>query len=116
MIFERHEYVPSEADLLAEFYHRARLAGLEVYLEYKLPSSLHRSGEMRVDAVVVHGNQIICCVAVKREGRSIAQGSRQDRAYRSLEWNYGLRTVWINSKSGLDDVISDIKGEILAAA
>jgi hypothetical protein len=107
--FQRDKYRCSEADLVGEFYHRAKLAGLDVYLEVKLPSSIHRSGEMRVDAVVVDGDEIVCCVEVKREGRQISGGTRQDQAYRSLELNHRVPTIWINSASGLDSVIADIR-------
>lgn len=116
MKFQRDKYRCSEADLVGEFYYRARCAGLEVYLEVRLPSSIHRSGEMRVDAVVVDGDEIVCCVEVKREGRQITNGTRQDYAYRSLELNHGVRTVWINSVTGLDIVIADIRGHMKRAA
>ena len=42
----------SEADLQAEFYSIIKRIGLGCYLEVKLPSSLHRSGYMRVDVAV----------------------------------------------------------------
>lgn len=116
MKFQRAEYRCTEADLVGEFYHRARLAGLEVYLEVKLPSRIHRSGEMRVDAVIVDGENIVCCVEVKREGRQLTSGTRQDQAYRSLELNHRVSTIWINSVNGLDAVIADIKGLMRRAA
>lgn len=116
MKFQRDKYQCTEADLVGEFYHRARLAGLDVYLEVRLPSTIHRSGEMRVDAVVVDRDDIVCCVEVKRKGRAIVGGTRQDQAYRSLEFNHRIPTIWINSDDSLDAVIADIKGLFNRAA
>lgn len=113
MKFQREKYRGSEADLVGEFYHRARLAGLEVYLEVCLPSHIHRSGQMRVDAVVVSGDEIVCCVEVKREGRQIfLSGTRQSNAYERLETTHRVPTIWINSKDRLDAVIEDIRGRM----
>lgn len=109
MKFDRRSHQCREIHVAAEFYHRARLAGLDVHMECRLPSLVHRSGEMRVDAIVVDGDDIVCCVEVKREGR-IALGGRQANAYWNLERDYGIPTVWINSVSGLDKAIADIRG------
>lgn len=112
MRFQRDIYRGSEADLLGEFYYQARLAGLDVFLEVYLPSEIHRSGQMRVDAVVVDGDQIVCCVEAKREGREITTGTRQMRAYTWLERTHRIPTIWINGVSGLASVVADIKGLI----
>lgn len=116
MKFQRDSYRGTEADLVGEFYYRARVAGLEVYLEVYLPSTLHRSGQMRVDAVVVDGERIVCCVEFKAEGRVPEPGSRQYHAYRSLEFHHGVPTIWINTKAGLDSVIADIRNLMKLAA
>lgn len=112
MKFQRATYVRREADLVGEFYHHARLAGLEVYLEVKLPSTVHRSGEMRVDAVVVNGDDVFCCVEVKRDGRQLTADTRQDRAYRYLECDHRVQTVWINNFAGIPAVVASIAKQI----
>lgn len=109
MKFLRDTYRGSEADLVGEFYFRARVAGLEVFLEVCLPSVQHRSGQMRVDAVVVSGDEIVCCVEGKREGREIIVDGRQMRAYKDLEYKHRIPTVWINSMRGIPEVVEDIK-------
>ena len=108
MKFQREKYRETEADLVGEFYFQARLAGLEVYLEVKLPSTVHRSGEMRVDAVVVNGDEIICCVELKRTGKKLSAGTRQTQAYRSLEYNHRIQTVWINDRAGIPVIVQSI--------
>lgn len=108
MKFDRHRYRGNEADLVGEFYYRARCAGLEVFLEVLLPSEVHRSGEMRVDAVIVDGNDIVCCIEGKRPGRAIGTRGRQSKAYALLERDHGVQTIWINAVEGIDDVIADI--------
>ena len=108
MKFQRGTYLGTEADLVGEFYFQARNAGLEVYLEVKLPSTIHRSGEMRVDAVVVAEDEIVCCIEGKRQGRGVTPGTRQDQAYRSLEYNHRIRTVWINDRAGIPAVVESI--------
>lgn len=110
MKFQRATYVRSEADLAAEFYFRARMAGLEVFLEVPLPSIIHRSGEMRADAVVVGpGDEVICCVEFKAEGRDLILGTRQRNAYKGLEYHHGVPTYWINTVAIMDSVIFDIQ-------
>ena len=116
MKFQRDKYRSTEADLVGEFYYRARLAGLEVYLEVKLPSTIHRSGEMRVDAVVVDGDEIVCCVEVKRHGRLVTSGTRQMNAYVSLERNHRVPTIWINSLDGIGAVVDDIRRRLMRSA
>jgi hypothetical protein len=116
MKFQRDKYRCTEADLVGEFYHRARLAGLEVYLEVKLPSDAHRCGEMRADAVVVNGDEVVCCVEVKRDGKALPAMSRQSRAYAYLERDHRVPTIWINSVGGIDAVLVDIRSLMRTAA
>lgn len=108
MKFQRNTYLRTEADLVAEFFHQARLAGLEVYLEVYLPSTMHRSGQMRVDAIVVSGDEVICCVEAKAHDRPMTFGTRQDNAYRSLEYNHRIQTIWINNFAGIPAVVASI--------
>ena len=116
MKFRREVYRTTEADLVGEFYYRARLAGLEVYLEVKLPSPAHRCGEMRVDAVVVEDDEIICCIEIKREGKAPPSMSRQSRGYAYLERDYRVPTIWLNTAAGIDAVIADIRRLMQKAA
>jgi hypothetical protein len=109
MKFQRDKYQSTEADLLGEFYWQARNAGLVVYLEVYMPSTAHRSGEMRVDAVVVDDDEIICCVEVKRQGRVIPAESRQSRAYAYLERDHRIQTIWVNDFAGIAEIVSDIR-------
>lgn len=109
MKFDRSIYVRSEADMLGEFYHQAKIAGLEVYLEVYMPSMEHRSGEMRVDAIVVDGDEIVCCVEVKRPGRIIRTDGRQTRAYTKLERDHRIQTIWINDFAGIPAVVASIR-------
>ena len=77
----------TEADVSSEFYHQCRLRDIELKMEVQIPSKVHRSGQMRADAVVVFDETPICCVEfkgprcqkVKKEGLSV--DSRQYRAY-----------------------------------
>ena len=110
MRFQRATYRRSESDLTAEFYFRARMAGLEVFLEVPLPSTIHRSGEMRADAVVVGADdEIVCCVEFKAEGHEPQPGTRQRNAYRGLEYHHGVPTLWVNKVALIDSVIADIQ-------
>lgn len=110
MKFQRSTYQRSEDDLRSEFYHRARLAGLELYLEVPLPSTIHRSGQMRADAVVVgDDNEIVCCVEFKAEGRQAMEDSRQKNAYRGLEYQYGVPTLWVTQFAQIDPAIVRIQ-------
>lgn len=109
MKFARATYCRSEADLIGEFYFQARQAGLEVFLEVYLPSSIHRSGQFRVDAVVVQGEDIVCCVEGKRQFRTVNGDGRQVRAYSVLEREHRVPTVWINDIAGVPDVVRSIR-------
>jgi len=75
----------TEADVSAEFYHQCQKLGLTLKMEVRLPSDVHRSGMMRVDALVFQLGTIVCAVEFKvhRKHASKPQ-SRQYRAYSGL--------------------------------
>lgn len=108
MKFQRSIYRGSEADLVGEFYYQARSAGLEVYLEVYIPSEIHRSGQMRVDAIVVKGDEVVCCVEGKRQGRQFTAGTRQHYAYTALEQDHGVPTIWLNDVKAIPSVVISI--------
>ena len=78
----------SEADIAAEFSHRMKSDGrLNISMEVRLPSSRHRSGSFRVDAIVSHkSGEIVCAVEFKRPGKSVGNSTRQRLAYADLPY------------------------------
>lgn len=101
--------VMSEADLVAEFYHRCKLAGITARLEVFIPSMLHRSKRMRVDVAIFRGNEIVACVEGKTPGAKIGGDTRQRRAYEALTRTYGVEVHWINSFGQLDPLIAKLE-------
>lgn len=105
--------VLSEADLLAEFYHRCKLVGIKVRLEVFLPSTLHRSKRMRADVAVFRGSgdEIVACVEGKTPGAKVGGNTRQKHAYEALRTYHGVHVFWINGFEQLDDLVGKV-GEL----
>ena len=98
----------TEATLMAEVYGAAKAAGIKMLLEVKIPSAVHRSGEMRADGAAIEGNQIYALVEAKRPGRHFTAGCRQHDAYDQIERDYGVRTLWINSMEAIPNVVREL--------
>lgn len=96
----------TEADLLAEFYHRCRLVGIDLRMEIFVPSTLHRSKKMRADAAVLSGNEIIAFVEGKTPGALVGGNTRQKHAYQAFETYHGVPTFWLNSFSQINPLIN----------
>ena len=100
----------SEADLVAEFYHRARLRNIKVPLEVPLPSDLHPRGEMRADAVILDDQEeMVCCIEAKREGREVNYQSRQALAYEEFERQFDVPTTYLTEFEAIDETIEWIE-------
>lgn len=100
----------NEADVMAELVHRLKLAGENVRCEVKLPSSGHRSGSMRVDVVVIRGDEIAFVIEVKEKmpvTRMKKGPHRQERAYREIE-DLGVQVLWVRGKDGIESAIAHI--------
>jgi len=76
----------TEADVAAEFYRKCRWDGFGLRMEVKMPSDVHRSGFMRVDALVFDEERIVCAIEFKNNRKHAAKpGSRQYTAYSGLD-------------------------------
>ena len=76
----------TEADVSSEFYRQCSRDGFKLRMEVKMPSDVHRSGFMRVDALVFDGARIVCAIEFKNDRKHAAKpGSRQYAAYSGLD-------------------------------
>jgi hypothetical protein len=94
----------SEADLVGELYHQCVLEGLWIKLEVPLPSKIHRSKTMRADAVLLWHFKVIAIVEVKSPGSITSGDTRQKRAYREIEREYGIPVFWLNDFEQIKDL------------
>ena len=87
-----------EMMLVGELYHQLRLAGVDAYLETRIPSDLHKSGEMRVDLAVLRDGDLFGIVEVKKNGQHLHWRSRQARAYRAASERLKVRVLFVNDE------------------
>lgn len=106
----------TEADLLAELYHRGRLAGLMLKMEVIVPSVIHRSKRMRVDAALIHDGCIVALIEGKTPGAKIGGNTRQKHAYNALLTYHGIPTFWINSFAQIDPLLEKLQALTQAVA
>jgi hypothetical protein len=104
--------VMSEADLIAELYHRCKVSGITARLEVFVPSTIHRSKRMRVDVAIFRGNEIVACVEGKTPGGKIGGNTRQRNAYEALRHRYNIEVHWINSFGQIDALVRKL-GELV---
>lgn len=102
----------TEADLLARFYRQAANRGLDIRMEVILPSALHRSGRMRVDAALVKGQMILALIEGKTPGAKIGGNTRQKFAYEKFKVRHGVPTFWINSENAISGLIDSLQGVV----
>lgn len=97
----------TEADVAAKFYHRCQGFGLTAKMEVKLPSTVHRSGFMRADAVIFQLGEVVCAVEFKgfRKDR-LNPESRQYKAYAGLDIPFFLCCGSGEIEDTLDNVIA----------
>lgn len=101
----------SEADIQAEFYHQARLIGLECRLEVRLPCKLadYRSSQMRVDIVTIDADRTITAlIEVKREGKVAGATWRQTRGYMAMSKAIGVPFYQLNEFAACGDLARKI--------
>jgi hypothetical protein len=81
------EHKLNESDVAMEFAYQVKSGtDYDIYTEVKLPSEFHRSGQMRVDAILTKRgtNEVVRAVEFKRPGKRVGPRSRQQSAYRGL--------------------------------
>ena len=108
-----------EANVQALLFWLARKAGLEVYLEFNLPSSEHRRHLLTADFVLVCQDHVIACVEMKRGRNNRDQkewnakikqrNGRQYRAYSSLTERHGIRLFYANEYTDMDELVDKLK-------
>lgn len=91
----------TEANIVAEFYHQCRVAGITCYLEYVLD-------HCRLDAVIVQGEKIVAIVEVKSYSadRPINMDTKQFGKYLSFR----VPIFWITRFSQIRRVVGEIQG------
>ena len=97
----------TEADIAAEFYRQCCWKGFQLRMEVKMPSDVHRSGFMRVDALVFDGGRIVCAIEFKNNKKHTAKpGSRQYAAYSGLDIPFFFCCGMHDIEDTLDNVVA----------
>lgn len=81
------DHVTNESDVAAEFAHQVKSGdAFDIHTEVRLPSVFHRSGMMRVDAILTKKgtNEVVRAIEFKKPGKHIGPRSRQRSAYENL--------------------------------
>lgn len=97
----------TEADVAAEFAHQIKSDGrLRVHMEVLAPSSIHRSGTFRIDAVITDlSDSVICAVEFKAGWRlPPPESGRQKQAYRGL----GFPFFYCHGVASIRRVVSNV--------
>lgn len=105
LILPNSRWVANEASLMAELFHAAKVASVDLFLEVKIPSGYHTSGLMRVDGAAVLNDEVYCLVEAKRPGKALIEHGRQWSAYKDALDRYGVPTYWINAHAQIGVII-----------
>ena len=101
------DFRETEADVAAEFYHQSKKFGLVTKMEATLPSDVHRSKTMRVDALIFQFGEIVCAVEFKSHKKHTPKPeSRQYRAYAGLGFPFFFCCGTEEIEDTLDDVVA----------
>jgi len=101
----------SEADLLSEFYHQCKLAGLCIRMEVFVPSTLHRSKRLRADCAIYRHGRIFALIEGKTPGAKIGGNTRQKHAYNTVLRDYGIKTYWLNGMDQIEPLVRKLVRE-----
>lgn len=100
----------SEADLLAELHHRCRVVGLVLRMEVCIPSAVHKSKRMRVDAALISSGHVLALIEGKTPGEKTAENTRQRRAYAAIASEHRVPTFWLNAYDQIDPLVEKLQG------
>ena len=99
------DFKKTESDIAVDFCHRCDEVGFQVRLEVKLPSKVHRSGEMRADALIFDLGEAICAVEFKSNRKHAPKpSSRQHQAYCGI----GMPFFYCCGENEIEDTIENI--------
>lgn len=106
--------VDKEANIQALLYSKAIAAGLEMYLEFALPSENHRK-HCVADCVLICKKRVIAIVEIKRGKKPTwlqrikKKNGRQIKAYADLRDAYGVRVFYACQNTDMDDLVLRLK-------
>lgn len=101
-------------NIKAELYRKARDAGLELYLEFSMPSANHKK-RCVADCVLVCKKRVIAIIEIKRgvNGKWLERvkkrNGRQFRTYTDLKKEYGIRIFYAARDTDLDNLVVRLK-------
>jgi hypothetical protein len=91
--------------ITGELYYQLRLAGIEAYLETRLPSHVHSSGFMRVDIAAFDEDGVFAAIEAKKEGGKLGPMTRQAKAYRGLR-DLGVGILFVSQEADIAKTVA----------